>query len=185
MKTLGFTALMVVLFSVVLLTLISGRILSFFVGVSPVFAQVIEDLAPKIVQTDTQIVIFENPLVDEEGLTVDELIDRRQELLGKSVVVKGAVGSLAQPWGFWMEDTSKNENRLFVVNHPRIASQTAANFTLTGQKYLRIRGTVKQMVWTDDDSTRVLTNPDEEDNVHDRRLVLVADEMSSIVVGSE
>jgi hypothetical protein len=130
-------------------------------------------------------VVFENPLVDEEGLSVDEVIDRRDELLGKNIVVKGALGKIEKPWGFSIEDTSRRQDELFVVNHPRVASQTASNFTIAGQKFLRVKGTLKEMIWTDEDSTRALTVPDENTRRSDRRLVIVADEMSSIVVNAE
>lgn len=183
MKIFGPATFFVALFSVLLLVVVTGiKALSLVANVSPVVAQVVEDLTPKIVQTPTRVIIFENPLVDQEGLSVSEVLDRRQELVGKEVTIKGRQGKGDREWGFWLTDTGETQREIFVINNNRIVSQNIAEFTLSGQTYLRVKGTIKEMIWTDEDSTIDVNNPDGISGRQESRLVIVPSEISSIVL---
>lgn len=183
MKTLGFTAVATLVIGVVVVLAVTFKFTSLFLVVPSALAQAVEALRPKIVQTPTQIVVFENPLIDQEGLSVEEVVDRREELLGKTVTIKGTLGKIDKEWGFWLQDSSGATNQIFIVNNAQLASSTVANFTLDGQKYLRVKGVVKEMVWTDEDSSTV--NIDEEVRGNKKRLVIVGQEISSISVATE
>ena len=184
MKIFGVTSFLVAIAAVfVVLGVMSFRMLTLFAGVSPAIAQVLESLAPKVVQTDTHVIIFDNPLVDQDGMTVEEVQDNKAVLIGKEVVVKGAPDEVDEPWGFWLTDTSRSQDKLFVVTQASIANQNVDEFVFDNHPYVRIKGTIKYLTWTDRDSFDDLKFENGKSVGRSQRLVIVADEITPIVVG--
>lgn len=185
MKFTRITSVLVLLVVSFVLVFAAGwRLLSMIVAASPAFAQTLENLTPKVLQTQTAVVVFENPLVDEQGLSVKEVNDNKEKLLGQHITVKGAFDRVDKPWGFWLRETSQDRSEIFIVTNDQIANTDVAEFVLAGQKYLRVSGTLKQMIWTYEDSTdeRIVKDGS---NANNSRWVIVADQINSISTGAE
>ena len=128
---------------------IGGGIFSFFTpSASRPSSQLPLQVTPKIVETDTQVVIFQDPLIDQPGSTVKEIVDNQDNLLGKEVIVKGEVRQTEKDWGFWIEDTGTRRHRVFITTNSALVQPNLVNFVTTGFKYVKIKGTVKEMLWT-------------------------------------
>ena len=180
MKIFSGTTLAIIATSLIIVLGVAGyRAVSLFMA-SPVVAQILKSLAPKIVQTDTQVVIFVNPLIDQSGLGIDQLLDNRSQYLGQPVVVKGAIGEVQEPWGFYITSTDGSSQKILIVTAAEIANQTVKDFSLTGLEYLQVEGTLKEMVQTSEDSLDEVKIENGKYTGQSKKLVIVASKLSPI-----
>lgn len=173
-------AIVVTFLAIGLLFWLGSRTINSLSNPSPVSSSTVPEEPPKIEESEKQVVIFENPLINEPGLAVKELTDKKDEYKGKAVEVKGAVGSRDGDWGFWLNETNGDRKQVFILTHPSLASQTASQFSLIGQKYVRVRGVLKDVVWTRESTVEEATLGAQAAFSPPQRLSIIADEIIPI-----
>jgi DNA/RNA endonuclease YhcR with UshA esterase domain len=157
---------------------IGGGIFSFFTpSASRQASQLPVQVTPKVVETDTQVVIFQDPLIDQPGNTVKEITENQRELLGKEVIVKGEVKQTEKDWGFWIEDTGTRRHRIFITTNSALVQPNLVNFATTGFKYIKIKGTVKEMLWTKEATLEEASNSSDIAVSQTSRLVVIPTEI--------
>lgn len=184
-KYLGISTLGVLLVALVIVVGVLGYRLVSLVGASPVLAQIIEGLALRIVQTDTQVLVLDNPLVNEGGVGVDELTDERDKWLGVKVTTKGAVGEVVAPWGFELDATDGSRSDILIITNSEIANQAVEDFNLDGLEYLKVVGTVKELVRSQENSLEEVEIEDGMYEGRNQRLVIVAESIEPIFINPE
>lgn len=161
---------------------IGYRSLTLAINASPTFAQAVQNLMPRFFQNETQIVIFDNPLVNQEGFSVEDVKKRSKEFLGVEITVKGAISDLDEELGFTIKDTSNVSGELLIITDESITEASISAITLEAHKYVRVRGIVKELIVTTKDSLDDIQTEDGKYKDGTPRIVVVAKEISPIIV---
>jgi hypothetical protein len=181
MKSLGIIGVLAItIVSILFVVWLGNRAFSSLRNPSPVISSTLPANPPKIVDTGKQIVIFENPLINEPGLSVSELLKRTDELKGRAVEVKGIIRNRDGDWGFWLNETNGERQQVFILTHPSLTKDEVSSYSIVGKRYIRVRGVLKDVIWTNEESVEDATTSAQAVFSPPQRLSIIPDEIIEI-----
>lgn len=181
MRALNGIGLIIVAFLAIGFVLwLGNRTVTSFTRPTPVSSSTLPEKPPKIIDTGKQIVIFQNPIINEPGLSVEEVMNKADELKGQAVEVKGQIGSRDGDWGFWLNETNGERDSVFILTHPSLATDNITPIGLLDKKYVRVRGVLKDVTWTQQSTLSDANSPDQPVFSTPQRLSIVVTEIIPI-----
>ncbi|HYD35118.1 MAG TPA: hypothetical protein VD999_03565 [Vitreimonas sp.] len=91
---------------------------------SPTITTAATPIPEVVVQTQDKLIVIEDPLLNHEGLRVEEFTTDPNQHLGQAVTLKGQVSQRINPWGFALRSAGEPDAEVLIVTNGDITQKS-------------------------------------------------------------